>query len=1124
MYKNYTHKTGVLHRQVHKILLIMKLTTFLILIGIMQVSATAIAQKISLSERNTTLSKVFIKISEQSGYDFLFSGNMLKGAKPITIQVKDADLKTVLNKIFDGQPLEYSIEDKSIVVSKKEASTLDKIKTVFTLPMDIHGKVLDESSQPLIGATIQVKGTNESTSTNKNGSFILTNIPDGSILVISYIGFETQEVKAEKNLTISLKANISNLKEVVINKGYYTEKKELSTGSVGVLNASDIEKQPVSNPLLALQGRIPGLIVTPSNGLPGAAVKLQLRGVGSLFNGSDPLFIIDGVPFANGNDRVGLLGGFAAQGGQSPKFSLTGVVNSGAGISPFNNVNLQDIESIEILKDADATAIYGSRGANGVVLITTKKGKAGKTTFSADVYSGMSSVTHFVPMMSTSQYLEMRKEAFKNDGLTPSNIPGDPGYAPDLTVWDQNRYTNWQKWLLGGTAKNTNVNASLTGGDQQTQYLISGIYNYQNTVLPTDVAEKKGGGSVAITHRSLDGKFNYSLSTNYTIDANNSFSPSFGVFLNLPPNLPALEDASGQLVWQQNGVPFDNPMANFLNKYQITTNNLISNFQIGYKILPGLEMRTSFGYNALISDEAQAAPITAQNPVTNPSATGEATWTNSKYTSIIIEPQIEYGKSFSWGKVDVIVGGTYNNIVNKGNYIKGGGYTSDALLGSLSAAPYISLATSNYSDYKYAGFYGRMNFNFREKYIINLTGRRDGSSRFSPERRFNNFGSVGAAWIFSNENIFKDKLAFLTYGKLRGSFGVSGNDQIGNYNYLENWAAYPFPYNNSTSLVPSGLYNPDFVWERDKKTEVALELGFFDNKLTSSITYYQNTSSNQLIPYNLPTQTGFGTILRNFPATIENTGTELELSGVPFKTKAFSWVISANVSIPKNKLKSFPDFESSGYTNLFKIGQPVNVILGYKNLGIDPTTGLYKLQDANGDGSISVDDYQVLGTTDPKFYGGLSNNITYKRFNLSFLFDFKKQIQNSFIGAIQGNYQPGTLTNQLSYVFDRWQNPGDVGKTYQRYSTLPSQNVNDLQESDLALTADASYIKLRNVSFSYSLNPSILERFHFKSCKIYFEGQNLLTISSYKGGDPETHNYNVPPLFTTLVLGIHLQY
>lgn len=966
----------------------------------------------------------------------------------------------------------------------------------------ISGKVIDDQGSPIIGATVIIKGSNNGTTTNQQGEFSINNTSKNESLIVSSVGYKKQEIKLDNKsyLTITLKKQTNQLDETVI-RAYGTTTRRLNTGDISTVIAKEIDQQPVSNPLAALEGRVPGLVVTQSNGVPGSGFKVQIRGQNSIAQGSEPLFIIDGVPYASGNDPINELN------------SATGI----NGLSPFNSINPSDIESIEVLKDADATAIYGSRGANGVILITTKKGKPGKTKFNVNVYSGISNVTRTMGMMNTRQYLMMRKEAFKNDGVVP-----DVNSAPDLLVWDTTRYTNFKKMLIGGTAHTTNVQASISGGSDQTQFLISGGYHHETTVFPGDLADNRGSFHVNVNHSSKDQKLFIQLTAGYSSDINNLIASDLTGYLTLPPDLPPLFDSSGKLNWQQGGVSFINPLAYLLDKYKAETDNLLSNLQISYHIVRGLEVKINTGFNTMQVNETSIIPAAAQDPAY--STSGASQFGNNNYKSWIIEPQISYSVKISRGTLNALLGTTWQQTLNSNSTINASGYSSDALLESASAASSVTIA-NNYSQYRYEAVFGRLNYNWKNKYVLNLTGRRDGSSRFGPGKRFSDFGAAGGAWIFSEEKFAHHFAPFISYGKLRGSYGITGNDQIGNYQYLDTWGTTNNSYQGITGLYPTKLFNPDYGWEVNRKLEGALELGFADNRVLFSASYFRNRSSNQLISYSLPAQTGFTSITENFPAVVQNTGWEFTLTAGILSTSTFQWNSSLNLTIPKNKLIAFPDLAQSSYSYTYVVGQSLSVLNVLHLNGVDPATGVFTFKDVNNDGSIDFNDYQVQGNLDPKFYGGWSNSFSFKKWELDIFLQFRNQLGANYWSSIY-SIVPGTMFNQPVALLKRWQMPGDKSNI-QQFTQDPGSNAYQalsLLGASSGVYGNASYVRLKNISLSYKFSASWLQKIHFTDARLYLLGQNLATLTKYQGADPETQNlYTLPPL-RTITAGIQLQF
>ena len=945
----------------------------------------------------------------------------------------------------------------------------------------VSGTVTTETG-PLPGVTILIKGSSNGTLTDEKGNYSI-NASQGNILVFSYLGFKTVEVTITNQtfLNIKLEEDTTQLKEIVLNAGYYTVKDKESTGSIARITAEEIERQPVSNVLAGMQGRMAGVDIVQDSGAPGGAFSIRIRGRNSLrTEGNEPLYIIDGVPYSSET-----IGGIATS-GDNP--SLT---------SPLNSINPTDIESIEVLKDADATAIYGSRGANGVVLITTKKGKSGKTTFMVNTSTGVGTVTRLPELMNTEQYLKMREEAFANDGFTEY-----PPSEYDINgTWDQNRYTDWQEELIGGTAEIRMYQASVSGGSDRTQYLLSGNYRTETTVFPGDFMYKRGSAHFSMNHLSEDDRFRLTFSANYSSQNNNLPARDLtSVSRQLAPNAPALYDEEGNLNWENN--TWDNPLAPLEAKFNSVINDFTANAVLAYNFKPNLQFKTSFGYTSLNNDERKTQPHTRYNPSygLGSEASNISNNLTSRY-SWIVEPQLLWNKSIGNGKLDALVGTTFQQQTTDRLFLYGSGFSSNSLINNLAAANAKFIRLDDEIIYKYQAFFARVNYDWKNRYILNVTGRRDGSSRFGPGKQFSTFGAVGAAWLFSNESFLKNQ-NILSFGKLRASYGVTGSDQVGDYQFLDTYATTGISYQGTIGMQPTRLFNPEFGWETNAKFEVALETGFLKDRLFLTLAYYNNRSSNQLVGIPMPATTGFSSLSANLDATVENTGYECTLRTENIASTDFKWSTGFNISINRNKLLSFPGLKGSSYANTFVIGEPITITKVYHYLGMNPETGIYEFEDSNGDGVITSNgDRQKVADLSPKFFGGLENQLQYKNFQLDFLFQFVKQEAfGSYPGA------PGTFVNQITAVGNaETQQPytaginSDVLTAYSRFSL-----------SDGAIQ-DASYIRLKNISLTYDLP---LKSTNNLRCQLFVQGQNVLTFTNYKFGDPEfkLSTMYLPPL------------
>ena len=1078
--------------------LTMKLLILLTLVSCLQVSANGYSQTVTLSVKNIPLEKVFKEVKRQTGFSFVYTRDQLKNSLPVTVNVVQTELKEVLSICFRNQPLSFIIEGNYVVVQTKHATVQPASRSDSLI--DIKGHVVSENGEPLIGATIIAKHSNRGVSTNNRGDFYLPGVNYEDILLISSVGFYAEEISINRQrfFLIKLRLALNSLEETVV-KGYYSTSRKLNTGNVVKINGSQITNQPVSNPILGLEGLVPGLLITQTNGLPGSRFTALIRGQNSIQNGNSPLFIIDGVPFLSDNDALTQLNGILAN-------------------SPFNSIDPNDIESIEILKDADATAIYGSRGANGVILITTKKNKEEGNSLSLNISRGWGKVSRTMQLMNTQQYLEMRKEAFMNDGITPENYN-----APDLVSWDQNRYTDWKKEFIGGTAQTYNAQLRYSGGNQFTKFSFGTGYYKETTVFPGEFEDKKATADISINHKSSDNKLNLNLITSYSND--NSLLPAqdLTTFVNLPPNSYPLKDATGNFIWREADYSFGNPLALLRQKNEVATDRLTANGIISYRPISSLEIKANFGYNKVSVNEKIASPISAQDPAYAPK--GSAIFGDNFIRTWIIEPQASYKFNLKTKlRIETLVGSTWQKTESERKLITGDGYSNDELLGSIAAAPYI-IATNTKVQYYYAAAFGRIGIDWDNKYIINITGRRDGSSRFGPDNRFANFGAVGAAWIFSKEGFIQKTMPFLSFGKLRGSYGSTGNDQIGNYQYLDTYKGTIFSYDGQPGLTPSRLFNSNYSWEENKKIELAAELGFFQDRLTVNLNYYKNKSDNQIIRYSLPTQTGFTDVLLNFPGVVQNKGYEISVNAEIIKNKSLQWNTSFNISHNENKLVSFPGLASSSYASTYVIGKPLNAYRGLHFTRVDAQTGIYQFQDLNKDGVIDNGDYDYLGTTDPKYFGGLSNSFSYKGFQLNILLEFRRQFGRDPV------YSSGTalgdILNQPTYTLNRWQKAGDVTH-YQRYTqdfTNPAYYpaTYNISLSDAVLT-DASYIRLKNIALSYDFPKSWIKKLNAASWKLFFHVQNLFTITKYKGHDPESQSLSSLPPLRMITVGTNVNF
>ena len=962
----------------------------------------------------------------------------------------------------------------------------------------ITGQVND-GEKPIRGATVTQQGTTQITTTSSTGAFSLQITGENPVLIFRHPEYTEQKITANGKTTfsISLTEKVKSIEEVVLNAGYYNVKAKESTGSIAKVTAKDIENQPITNVLAAAQGRMAGVNITQNGGTPGGGFKVEIRGQNSLRtlsnSGSDgnlPLYVVDGSPIG-GEVNAQFAGSAIALGS----------------INPLNSIAPQDIESIEVLKDADATAIYGSRGANGVVLITTKKGKSGKLGLSFNSLFSMSKVLSNLKMMNTEQYLGIRRQAYANAGITTY-----PVTAYDLNgAWDENRFTDWRKTLIGEYASSSDTQISLNGGSETTSFLVSLGHQEQTTVYAKDFKYKTNSISGNLNHRSADRRFQMNLSNRFSNQKNNVINEDVTrVAYILSPNAPSLYQEDGNLNWQNK--TFNNPVASYNGTYSYDNVQFLNNINAGYEVLKNFRIKFSGGINYQAFEEWSIRPNTIYNPAY---ASGQSSFYSQSNTSdykkfsYILEPQLNWQFRKGNHQLDVLVGATYQQDVIRVGSLRGSGFESNAFIQNMAAAQIKTVGDQINTEYRYTAIFGRINYQLSEKYILNITGRRDGSSRFGPNNKFANFAAAGAAWLFSEENFLKD-LKWLSFGKLRGSFGTSGSDHIGDYQYLNTFSISSASiYNGVTGIIPSRLYNPDFSWEKTTKAEIAIELGMFKNRLNMTAAYYRNRSSNQLVGYQLSAVTGFSSVNANLNATVQNIGFEVDTQFKALTSSTLKWDIGFNVSIPRNRLLSFPGLEGSTYANTYMIGQPVNIVKLYHLQGINQQTGEYQFTDYNGDGKItSPQDRQVIENLGVRYFGGWNNQLKYKNFNFSFLVQFVKQKSRNYNVTMPS---PGQMNNLPVEALNVWsaQNPTGFYMPY-RNTSNPLHTMMQLSDASVS---DASFIRLKNIQFSYQI--PLGEKSVFKDVRLYLQGQNLFTMTNYFGIDPETGaGAFLPPLKT----------
>ncbi|MBL7697512.1 MAG: SusC/RagA family TonB-linked outer membrane protein [Chitinophagaceae bacterium] len=1125
----------------------MKLTIVLLTVGFMNVYATGMSQNVSFTGRNVPLELVFKSVKKQTGYVFMYTESVMRSARPVSISAYNTPLEEFLNEVFRTQPLQFDIKGKSVFISQKPAPwhTYRGPADLKDTLLDVSGRVVNDQGEPA-AVTIAVKGSKKGTSTNENGFFQLKNVEPDAVLLVTGIGIQAREIQV--NGSGDLSTIIVGIRSTPIDEiqviAYGTTSRRFLTGAVTTVKSETIQKQPVTNLILTLQGRVPGLIVKPGSGLPGATTSFQIRGQNTLASSGvplpfdQPLIIIDGVPFAPQNQPINMVSSLGTG------YNYAGSGSPFGGYGAISSINPNDIESVTVLRDADATSIYGSQGANGVILIKTKKGEPGETSFNVRVNTGPNKVTRRYEYLTSKQYFALRREAIANDGLTLP--PAFNGEYPDLQLFDSTRDVDWFNVFLGGISNNTDAQASLTGGTENTSFILSAGYNKSTYNFPGDFAAKRMSLHSGFQYRSKNNKLTIDFGTDFSYTKSNSAQNPDAISVNkLPPNTPELLDENGNLIWSYkgfdlgytfagNGLMYHQQYAYLKQPYVLKTYNWLNSLQLTYKLVGNLNATMNVGYSRNNSSEIAQYPIGSQSPNTVYGRAGNATFAKNEFETFNLEPQLNFHQRIGDGEFTAIVGSTYKLNNNIGERIVGVDYTNDGFLGSLTGAGRIAEWTSHDYLYKYIGVFGRANYVYKSKYILNLTGRRDGSSNFGPGKQFGTFASAGAGWIVSEEKMFAGWKPALSLFKISVNYGTNGSDGISAYNYLDYWTVPQFtfgpPFQGLRPYLPNNLYNPDYSWALKKSLNIMADIGLFNDRLMVNAVLYRDRTGNQLVDVMLPSQTGFSSVIDNLGATVQNSGIEISVSSTNIKTKNFSWTTTANWYRNSNKLVAYPDLDKSAYASMSFIGESTSTIRLFKYKGVNETTGLFEFYDSKGQPTyepsydVLIDGGDFIEKIDlqPGFTGGFENIFSYKGLSLSVFFQFAKQRATNYLYAIYSGGLPGMYGNVPSLVENRWKKPGDKSPMQRASSGMSGEASAALSYflSSSGGYGDASYLRLKTLALSYDLPDKVVKKCGMENFRIYANIQNLLTFTGYEIGDPEQPGVLTFPLQKTIAVGL----
>ncbi len=933
----------------------------------------------------------------------------------------------------------------------------------------VSGKVTaTDDGSALPGVNVVLKGTTTGVVTDADGMYRIAIPSSGGTLVLSFIGMVTAEVEVGSRsvVDVQMAPDVKQLSEVVVT-GYGTTLKKEFSGVSANISAEAIAKLPSLSVNQALQGQAAGVMVTSNSGTPGGGISVRVRGQSSISGSNDPLYVIDGVPVVAGNISQD---GF---GGQEQ--------NTLAGLNP------QDIQSIEVLKDASTTAIYGTRGANGVVLITTKRGQAGKSTINFNAWTGFANPTNTVDVVSSREWVDIKNEARVNSGL--SALPDNAYFG-----WDGVTDTDWIDEVFR-TARISDYHLSMQGGDEKTRYSLSGGYrDEEGTIIGSGY--QRGTMHITLDHKATD-IFSFGTSLILSADLNQRIQNDnniYGIYSAsiLTPPLRPVYDENGEYV---DALPSfnTNPVRDaLLPRFDNKTKTFIGNLYTDFKIIDGLNFRTDFNYNysAITEDHYMPASTAIGRPI------GDGNFNYQQVGTYIIEPTLRYSRNFNGvHSINAVVGGTWQDRTNISSIVRGNGFAKEALTYLTSAAT-IYDGDSYRADYSINSVFGRVNYAFNEKYLASVSVRRDGSSRFGPNQKFATFYAVSAGWNFSDEEFMKG-FNWLSLGKLRASYGTTGNDAIGNFRYVGAWDGGG-NYLDNPAFVPTQIANPDLKWENTTTMDVGIELSLFESRVNLNVGYFKKNTDDLLFFAPLPNTTGFAGVWDNI-GEIENKGIEVEIGGTVLNVSDFNWKLNGNISFIRNEVKELVDqnFVRSGFASIYQVGKPLNTFYGMKFLGVDPATGESIFQDTNNDGVVNINDETVIGDYQPDFIGGFTNTFTYKGITLDVFFQFVQGV-DVYNNTLQFTTNPAANWGMTTEMRRRWKQPGDITDIPK---PLTSAGLNGSDNS--RYLSDGSYMRLKNITLSYDIPASIVSKAKLRSARIYASGMNLLTFTKYNGADPE---------------------
>jgi TonB-linked SusC/RagA family outer membrane protein len=1104
-----------------KMIRVMKLTAFFLLAACLQISAKAVSQQITLSAKNAPLKKVLKEVSRQAGISIVYDEGLISRANPVTISVKNATVKEVLDECLKNQPVIYNMDGTRIIIQKPMAPhQLRQEDTTIV----VSGRIVDEKGEPVPGASVRIQGTNKGTATDPDGRYSIR-APRNASLVVNFLGYAPKTVAVTGGtLDVKLEVAQTALSETVV-VGYGVQKKSVVTGSISSVRASDLENQPVTRPEQALQGRTSGVTIAANSGQPGSASAVRVRGL-TTFGNNNPLWVVDGVVVDNGG--IGYL-------------------------------NQYDIESIEVLKDAASQAIYGARAAAGVILVTTKKGKAGTLKVNYNGYYGISAPAKKLKMLNATEYATLRNEAAQNMN-NPTKYP-----IPFADPASFGQGTDWQEQIFNNSAQRQNHEISVSGGNDRSTFYSSFGYLNQEGIVATDISKYQRVNARLNSVHKVSKYITFGQNVGYSYEkivglgnTNSEFGGPLSSALNLDPITPVVETDPAKLAvapYNQPGIRRDaqgrpygistivtqeitNPLAYIttrLGNYN-WAHNIVGNAYLEVQPIPGLRFRSSIGTKIAFYGAETFTPSFYLNSSTNNSRTAFRRTNNQRF-DWNLENTVSYTKTFGAHDVTVLLGqGAYKENHTRGTDVTYYGIPVDnfddaSMQYNVAPANKVSYGSEGI-DHKVASLFARVNYAYEEKYLFTGIVRRDGSTRFGSNKKYGVFPSFSLGWVTSKENFWPSNNV-VDFLKIRGGYGVVANDNTTDLVYesiIEGGRNYQLGTqdNFQVGYSPRSLPNPDLRWEQTSQTNVGFEATLFRDFIVS-FDWYKKVTSGILQPLRIPMYVGVTVNPVANVADMNNTGLELELG---YRKELGDWTVSANANVShiKNEVtylgpgKTYVTdgeqrFQSTSWPlTRTALGQPFGAFYGFRTNGIFQTQadvdayvnaegkkiqpnaapGDFRWVDVNGDGKIDENDRDFIGNPTPTWTYGLTLNAAYKGFDLT-VFGQGAGGNKIFQGLRRLDIP---TANWQTTALGRWHGAGTSNSIPRLTVDDPNENHNYTNPSDFYLES-GNYFRIRNLQLGYTIPASLSKRAKIEKIRVYIMAENLVTITKYSGYDPE---------------------